>query len=868
MYALLPAGAACEAALLVLTWLVGWRQVTQAQFEALALAQVTELWTRFGALNEIWFDGGYTSDMEAQLKALLAKHQPKAIGYNGGGISSNPARWSKTEGDVPPGGPDVWSTACGDVDWGAGSPPENCTDSGKPALFYPSGTDYTLQSGDTWFYEPPLGDKEHPTHTPLRTLDELIYTYHQVLPVISDLLLLQERRLYPGFEAHSSCHGWRRRWGTTQTWSWTSQLVATALCHQHTPLCTSASATGSDPAVSANHAPTTPDLYVRLKYLCHIYLTSSYVSLRFSHGAAYAADGPSNTTAATSLGHDARASAVTVTLASHQVFDRVVLQEDQTRGQQIRGWRVEWLAAGTSGTNWTLFGSGRSIGNKRIVIAPGAMSHNASKVRLTITETAGVSPAATLLVPTPCGTGSLDTLTKLGTEDIGMTETTPVVWEGELYRFESVRSGHWNNSLNCTNTSPGQGRRCQSYLRFRRQSGSPSWLTGEVVTAPFGLGWGLACAIVDDDGAGSTGGKTIHAFASQEGRTVGRFSSDALTPSAKWEFSVALTLPAGFTAFNTAVARGKLPDGSAGYAMLIEVRMPGAGGFQIIVALSKTLAGPWQLNNGSSSSPAATPPPHPPPPCAAPGAAGYCEAVHATPTHSSAGVLTEGAWPAPTYSAALQAVAKLCSANASFCAAFGMGSDARSEHSYQMYTPQPTVLHPLFTPDWNLYYRNATCCKLPPPPPVSHPSRVFGPGSCPALRYDVASGYWHMLYTPNPTVKGGGYRTWQIYAARSRTLASGSWEHSPLNPIMEADAHDRRIHNTAIPAEERGWAANTTNLNDSDPDLVEFEGHVLLVGNWGDQRTTPTNSLFQAVFNGSIQEFWASLYDPGAFTQH
>ena len=41
-------------------------------------------------------------------------------------------------------------------------------------------------------------------------------------------------------------------------------------------------------------------------------------------------------------------------------------------------------------------------------------------------------------------------------------------------------------------------------------------------------------------------------------------------------------------------------------------------------------------------------------------------------------------------------------------------------------------------------------------------------------------------------------------------------------------------------------AANTTNLNDSDPDLVEFEGKVLLVGNWGDQRTTPTNSLYQA----------------------
>ena len=83
--------------------LPGQHKVTQSEFEAIALAQVTELWTRFGDLNEIWFDGGYTSDMKVALKALLKAKQPNAIGYNGGGISANPARWSKTEGDVPPG---------------------------------------------------------------------------------------------------------------------------------------------------------------------------------------------------------------------------------------------------------------------------------------------------------------------------------------------------------------------------------------------------------------------------------------------------------------------------------------------------------------------------------------------------------------------------------------------------------------------------------------------------------------------------------------------------------------------------------------------------------------------------------------------
>ena len=173
--------------------LPGQQKVTQQQFEAIALAQVTELWTRFGSLNEIWFDGGYTSDMQKELKALLKAKQPGAIGYNGGGISANPARWSKTEGDVPPGpgsptapgagaanssGVDVWSTGCNDTDWGASSPPEDCADP-SAALFYPSGTDYTLQSGDVWFYEPASQRKETEAGT-LRTLDELIYTYHQV----------------------------------------------------------------------------------------------------------------------------------------------------------------------------------------------------------------------------------------------------------------------------------------------------------------------------------------------------------------------------------------------------------------------------------------------------------------------------------------------------------------------------------------------------------------------------------------------------------------------------------------------------------------------------------------------------------------
>ena len=101
------------------------------------------------------------------------------------------------------------------------------------------------------------------------------------------------------------------------------------------------------------------------------------------------------------------------------VFDRVVLTEDQTKGQIVRGWIVEWSP--DSGAHWEVLGQGQSIGNKRIVLAKGAMSHVATDVRLNITAAYGGTPHAVLKVHAPCLTGTIDTIRKIGTEDIGMT---------------------------------------------------------------------------------------------------------------------------------------------------------------------------------------------------------------------------------------------------------------------------------------------------------------------------------------------------------------------------------------------------------------------------------------------------------------
>ena len=45
--------------------------VTQDEFERIAWAQLSELWTEFGSFSEVWLDGGYPLDMLAEMKPKL-----------------------------------------------------------------------------------------------------------------------------------------------------------------------------------------------------------------------------------------------------------------------------------------------------------------------------------------------------------------------------------------------------------------------------------------------------------------------------------------------------------------------------------------------------------------------------------------------------------------------------------------------------------------------------------------------------------------------------------------------------------------------------------------------------------------------------
>ncbi len=132
--------------------------------------------------------------------------------------------------------------------------------------------------------------------------------------------------------------------------------------------------------------------------------------------------------------------------------------------------------------------------------------------------------------------GKKPTIKKLGTIDLLMVETTPVVFRDRLYRFEYVRENYHTNKTGA------------SYFRFID-------VATRKETPAFAKGFHLGCAFVDGDtafafGVDKWGGSKITGFRSKD--------------LEKWEDHVALNLP-GWGLYNTSVCRA---DGR--YIMAIE----------------------------------------------------------------------------------------------------------------------------------------------------------------------------------------------------------------------------------------------------------------------------------------------------------
>ncbi len=129
---------------------------------------------------------------------------------------------------------------------------------------------------------------------------------------------------------------------------------------------------------------------------------------------------------------------------------------------------------------------------------------------------------------------------KLGTIDLDMVETTPVVFQDRLYRFEYVRSGYHANKTG------------ESYFRFVDVA------TGEYTPA-FAQGYDLGCAFAE--------GETMWAFGVDQwdGTKIVSFQSNDLK---RWESHPALEAPT-WGLFNTSVCKA-----GDRYVMAIEVGRP------------------------------------------------------------------------------------------------------------------------------------------------------------------------------------------------------------------------------------------------------------------------------------------------------
>ncbi len=139
------------------------------------------------------------------------------------------------------------------------------------------------------------------------------------------------------------------------------------------------------------------------------------------------------------------------------------------------------------------------------------------------------------------------TITKKGTLDIGIVETTPVVWEGRLYRFEWIRNnewgyGYWNNQTN------------HGYFRFVD-------METEEATPAFGVDYSFGSAYVEDGTAfvygvhGKGGGNRLDMFWSKDLKS--------------WESKKVFEFPENWSLYNSSVCKGK-----EGYVMALEIGSP------------------------------------------------------------------------------------------------------------------------------------------------------------------------------------------------------------------------------------------------------------------------------------------------------
>jgi alpha-L-fucosidase len=123
----------------------------QDDYNSLVLGQLKEVWTNYGNLTEIWFDGGVPASQKDALAELYNATQPTAAVFGAYGLKiRNPVRWVGSETGHTP-SPDNWDTTsphAGQYHDGNGGGVANGSD------WVPAECDVTLQANGVWYWGP------------------------------------------------------------------------------------------------------------------------------------------------------------------------------------------------------------------------------------------------------------------------------------------------------------------------------------------------------------------------------------------------------------------------------------------------------------------------------------------------------------------------------------------------------------------------------------------------------------------------------------------------------------------------------------------------------------------------------------------
>ena len=138
--------------------------------------------------------------------------------------------------------------------------------------------------------------------------------------------------------------------------------------------------------------------------------------------------------------------------------------------------------------------------------------------------------------------------------------------------------------------------------------------------------------------------------------------------------------------------------------------------------------------------------------------------------------------------------------------------------------------------------------KLTPPACVYAKDRYT---SCPTLRF--VDGQYYLMYCE--ALPGPEYPT---YLLRSRDLAH--WESSPLNPVMKLSSDDHKVAGSAqgLTPADRERIVQAANVCNSDVDLCEFEGKVVLYYCWGNQNGI--EHLAEARYDGPLSSLLKGFF--------